>query len=66
VPVLDLANASGKFVALAGGHSVEGTWSKGKDDAHFVLKTADGKPLELAPGSTWVELPTPSANVTPR
>lgn len=66
VPVLDLANASGKFVALAGGHSVEGTWSKGKDDAHFVLKTADGKPLELAPGSTWVELPTPSANVTTR
>jgi hypothetical protein len=66
VPILDLANASGKFVALAGGHSVTGTWSKAGDDANFVLKTDDGKPLELAPGTTWVELPTPSAKVTTR
>jgi hypothetical protein len=54
------------FVALAGGHSVTGTWSKRADSDNFVLKTADGKPLELAPGTTWVELPTPSAKVATR
>lgn len=66
LPVLQLTNASGKFVALAGGHSVTGTWSKRADSDNFVLKTADGKPLELAPGTTWVELPTPSAKVATR
>jgi hypothetical protein len=66
LPVLQLENASGKFVALAGGHSVTGTWSKGGDGANFVLKTSDGKPLQLAPGSTWVELPTPAAKVITR
>lgn len=66
VPILELVNASGRFVALAGGHSVTGTWSKGALTAPFVLRTDSGEPLLLAPGNTWVELPGASAVVTTR
>ena len=66
VPILSLVNASGRFVALAGGHSVRGTWSKGDLTAPFVLRTDTGEPLLLAPGTTWVELPGASAAITTR
>lgn len=66
VPILSLEDGHGTFVALARGHSVTGTWSKGALTDRFVLRTDDGEPLELAPGKTWVELPAPSAGVTVR
>jgi hypothetical protein len=63
VPILDLTNGSGRFVALAGGRSVKGTWTKGGVADKFVLRTDDGRPLLLAPGNTWVELPAADASV---
>jgi Protein of unknown function (DUF3048) N-terminal domain/Protein of unknown function (DUF3048) C-terminal domain len=66
VPVLELIDASGQFVALAGGRSVSGTWSKAGANEPFRLRTDDGGDLLLAPGNTWVELAAPSADVTVR
>jgi hypothetical protein len=66
VPILELIHGSGRFVALAGGHSVAGTWSKGAVTDTFVLRTDSGQPLLLAPGNTWVEMPGAAASVTIR
>jgi hypothetical protein len=66
VPILKLTNGSGRLVALAGGHSVAGTWSKGPVTDTFVLRTDSGQPLLLAPGNTWVEMPGAEATVTLR
>jgi hypothetical protein len=63
VPILKLTNGSGRFVALAGGHSVKGTWTKAGVSDRFMLRTDDGNPLLLAPGNTWVELPAADALV---
>ena len=64
VPILSLEDGHGPFVALARGHSITGTWSKGALTDRFVLTTDAGQPLELSPGTTWVELPAPSDTVT--
>ncbi|EWS99755.1 hypothetical protein N865_20950 [Intrasporangium oryzae NRRL B-24470] len=66
VPILKLTDGSGRFVALAGGHSVAGAWSKGPVTDTFVLRTDSGQPLLLAPGNTWVEMPGAAATVTIR
>ncbi|WP_353510006.1 DUF3048 domain-containing protein [Intrasporangium sp.] len=66
VPILQLVDGSGRFVALAGGHSITGTWRKGAVTDTFVLRTDKGQPLLLAPGNTWVELPGAAASVTIR
>jgi hypothetical protein len=63
VPILSLEDGHGSFVALARGHAVTGTWSKGALTDPFVLTTDAGQPLELSPGTTWVELPAPSGTV---
>lgn len=66
VPILQLIDNSGSFVALAGGNSVTGTWAKGGVYEPFELRTDSGEALKLAPGNTWVELPAPSAGVETR
>ncbi len=66
VPILQLVDGSGSFIAFSGGYSVTGTWSKGAVTDQFELRTDDGEPLALAPGNTWVELPAPSAGVATR
>ena len=63
VPVPQLVDESGSFVALAGGNAVRGTWSKGDVNEPFELRTDEGEELLLAPGTTWVELPEPTAEV---
>ncbi|HEX2705231.1 MAG TPA: DUF3048 C-terminal domain-containing protein, partial [Candidatus Lustribacter sp.] len=62
VPILDLIDGSGSLVLLSQGRQVKGTWTKAGVNDPFVL-TAKGKPLLLAPGNTWVEMPTPDAKV---
>ncbi|MDV6014271.1 DUF3048 domain-containing protein [Haloechinothrix sp. LS1_15] len=63
VPILDLVDSEGTFLALSGGAAVTGSWSKGGENEPFELRT-DDEELELAPGTTWVELPEPGAELT--
>lgn len=62
-PVVELTNASGSFFYLHGGRYVTGTWTKGSVDALFSFTLADGSPLKVAPGKTWIELPQKDADV---
>ncbi|WP_309232739.1 DUF3048 domain-containing protein [Actinotalea sp. JY-7885] len=55
VPTYELVG-SGEAVVATGGATVTGTWSKAAADAPLQLFTADGSPLLLAPGNTWVEM----------
>lgn len=66
VPILQFVDGSGEFTALAGSHSVTGTWSKAGVNDPFELRTDSGAELLLSPGNTWVELPAPDAAVTIR
>ncbi|KGM08868.1 DUF3048 domain-containing protein [Cellulomonas bogoriensis] len=55
VPTYDLVG-SGPVTVATGGRTVRGTWSKEGLDAPLELFDAEGDPLLLAPGRTWVEL----------
>lgn len=48
---------SGSAIVLTGGVSIRANWSRPAKEQPMQLETADGKPLRLTPGSTWVELP---------
>jgi hypothetical protein len=56
VPETVLAGASGEALVASAGHTVRATWSKAGAADPVVLTGADGLPVRLAPGSTWVEL----------
>jgi Protein of unknown function (DUF3048) N-terminal domain/Protein of unknown function (DUF3048) C-terminal domain len=47
----------GEAFVFTGGNYIHGTWSR--DDIHnpFVLVADDGKPIQLQPGRTFIELP---------
>ncbi|QJW37658.1 DUF3048 domain-containing protein [Cellulosimicrobium protaetiae] len=47
---------SGEGVVASGGKQVTVTWSKEAVEAPLVLTGADGAPVELEPGRSWVEL----------
>ncbi len=47
---------TGPATLLAAGTAVTGTWSKGAAEAPLQLARADGSPLTVPPGRTWVEL----------
>lgn len=49
-------SGTGTMYVFIGGNMITGTWSKGADNDPFVLTDADGAPLVLAPGITWIEL----------
>lgn len=56
---------SGEAVVATGGKSVAATWTKPDAATPFSLTAADGTPITLAPGNTWVELvPTSNGSVT--
>jgi hypothetical protein len=55
---------SGRVQVLRDGKVITGTWSKTSRDAVTQYTTMDGKPLNLHPGQTWVELVPESAAVT--
>lgn len=63
-PVVDIVNGKGTFSYAHGGSYVTGTWTKGEVDELFEFTLADGSPLKIAPGRTWVELPQHNAKVT--
>jgi hypothetical protein len=47
---------SGKVVLFRDGVRIVGRWSRASLTDHTTFTTATGKPLQLAPGNTWVEL----------
>jgi len=47
---------TGEGVVASGGKQVPVTWSKEAVESPLVLTGADGKPVELEPGVSWVEL----------
>lgn len=54
---------TGEGVVAGGGRQVAVTWSKDAVDEPLVLTGADGEPVELEPGRTWIELvPTGSGS----
>lgn len=61
--ILDLVDASGSLHLFTGGKVADGHWSKTGVDEPFAFTTANGKPLLLAPGSTWVECVLPNMPV---
>jgi len=47
---------TGEALVATGGRTVPATWTKASVADPVVLTGADGEPVLLAPGSTWVEL----------
>lgn len=64
VPEADLL-AGGEAWVLTDGRVVRGRWSKPDPQTPTRFVAADGKPVALTPGQTWVELP-PSGAATLR
>jgi hypothetical protein len=56
IPETLLTQQSGTGVVLTGGSIVEVNWSKGTNRSLIELTLADGSPVLLAPGNTWIEL----------
>ena len=50
---------SGTCWVLTDGQIVEGTWSKESNEAATTFTDAEGAPIALTPGRTWVQLAAP-------
>lgn len=62
-----ILTGTGRALVASGGHTLEATWSKPGTGDRVVLTGADGDPVTLAPGTTWVELvPNSSGAVATR
>ncbi|HKY16087.1 MAG TPA: DUF3048 C-terminal domain-containing protein, partial [Microthrixaceae bacterium] len=48
----------GRAWLLVAGTIVEGTWTRPARTDRYTLTGLDGSPLKLAPGRTWIELPS--------
>jgi hypothetical protein len=56
---------SGEAIVATGGHTLAATWTKNSAGEPVALPGADGRPVLLAPGTTWVELvPNRTGSVT--
>lgn len=56
---------SGEALVATGGRTVPATWTKPSVTEPVALAGADGQPVRLAPGTTWVELvPDATGSVT--
>ena len=47
---------TGEALVATGGRTVAATWRKSDVGTPVELTTADGQPVLVAPGTTWVEL----------
>lgn len=47
---------SGTGIYLADGHATPITWEKADELTQFTFRDSNGKPIELIPGNTWIEL----------
>jgi hypothetical protein len=55
---------SGEAWVLASGQMIRGTWTKASPGAVTTFTNADGAPIVLPPGQTWVHLVAPGSLVT--
>lgn len=55
---------SGDALVATGGKTVKATWTKGAKTDVLTLAGADGQPVSLAPGNTWVEMVPTTGSVT--
>lgn len=62
-PIHQIINTKGSFYYAHGGKYVTGTWTKGAVNEVFQFTLADGSPLKMAPGQTYVELPNFNAKI---
>lgn len=62
-PVVDIIKGKGTFYYFNQGKVVTGTWTKASTTDLFVFTLADGTPLKMAPGRTFMELPQINAKV---
>ncbi len=63
-PIHEIIDTKGTFYYAHGGKYVTGTWTKGAVNEVFAFTLADGSPLKMAPGQTFVELPNTNAKIT--
>jgi hypothetical protein len=47
---------TGRATVFTGGHRVEGTWTRPTLTSVATLTHGPGRPIELAPGRTWIQL----------
>lgn len=60
-----MLTGSGDAIIASAGFSIEATWTKPDTESVLELALADGSPVLLAPGNTWVEmLPVSGASVS--
>ena len=55
---------SGDAIVLSGGRMVKARWSKPAESSVTIYTAADGSPVELSPGQTWVMLPAVGSPVS--
>ena len=63
-PIHDIIDAEGTFYYAHGGKYVTGKWTKGAVNEVFSFTLADGSPLKMAPGQTFVELPNTKSKIS--
>ena len=51
-----ITTGSGQALVLIGGNQVPGTWTRASQAQPYTLTGADGSPIKLNPGRTWIEL----------
>lgn len=54
-----IVTGSGEAWVFTNGYVVRGTWTRRNINAVTSYTDADGNPISLTPGTTWVELPRP-------
>jgi hypothetical protein len=62
-PLQNIINGKGTFYYFNRGRYVTGTWRKSAVTDPFEFTLADGTPLKMAPGQTFVELPDIHARI---
>jgi hypothetical protein len=62
-PLHDVTEEKGTFLYFHRGRHVTGTWRKGALAEPFTFTLANGEPLRMAPGQTFVELPDTKAKL---
>jgi len=59
-----VVTGSGKLTLYRNGLKVSGTWSRATANDQMTMTDSTGKPMELAPGVTWIELVPDTSTVS--